>query len=106
MIIDQTKICMKITKIQNVTQAESMLQIARESAQKGFCDEPCEILFEITAFYERAKMIARFKACEKVLNSILEKREWDVIFDELCNLWLGPGEAKEADRYYHRMISG
>lgn len=91
----------KCETIIDISHAERKLQFAREIVLRGFVKESLEILTEIGAFYERARLKGRAKACDNTLTKILNISDYHLdyysVLDELNNLVLGPMEQMGAN---------
>ena len=82
--------------VQSVNAAEQRLIEARNWCLHGMTDLALEEICEITAFYERAGLKDRAKACSETIDRLLYQNNWSEYLEILQNLALGPNEWKDS----------
>lgn len=88
--------------VQSVNAAEHRLIEARNWCLHGMTDLALEEMCEITAFYERAGLKDRAKACSETIDRLLYQNDWSEYLEILQNLALGPNEWKGRLHRYAR----
>ncbi len=84
-------------KIRSIQDAELKWQYARELCLRGLYQDVMDLVFEIGAFYERASLKGRARACELALEHLMQLDGTDVyaVLDVLNNFCLGPEVSRD-----------